>query len=219
MRQSNIIYPSQFNKKKKSDHPYLVILLFALIFAILTYVLGMLTLSPATYTLIGINAIVFVLVKTKKFGIQKLGMNSYYVEKDKEYYRIVSSAFTHEEPWHILMNMYSMYNIGSVLEPILGTKLFIELYLIILIVGGSLSCLVHRRIQKNALSIGASGTICGMFGLYAAIALKISGIYGIRAVLPTLLMLVLMTASKRIDSIGHFSGLAVGIVCGICLFR
>ena len=47
----------------------------------------------------------------------------------------------------------------------------------------------------------------------------IYGLSGIRSVLPTMAILLLMTASKRIDSIGHFSGLAVGIACGIVLLN
>lgn len=34
---------------------------------------------------------------------------------------------------------------------------------------------------------------------------------------PTICILAAMTLSPKIDSIGHFTGMAVGIVCGLAL--
>lgn len=172
---------------------------------------------PITIALIVINGFIFLLIKLGKLNIYRLGMSYIMTNRKKEYYRIITSAFTHEDPVHILCNMYSMYNIGSALEPALGPKIFAIVYIIVLLGGGGLSYLIHRKIHPNALCIGASGTICGLLGVYSAIIIKIYGIAGIRSVLPTIIILVLMTASKKIDSIGHFSGLAAGLVCGCVL--
>jgi rhomboid protease GluP len=49
------------------------------------------------------------------------------------------------------------------------------------------------------------------------IAFRVFGFGGIRSLIPTIILLIAMTTSKRIDSIGHFTGLIVGIICGFVL--
>ena len=87
-------------------------------------------------------------------------------------------------------------------------------YGIIMIFGGLFSCLIHKIKSPYTRSIGASGVICGLLGVYIMIAISFKGLSALASVAPTLLIMVLMTASKKIDSIGHFTGLAVGLVCG-----
>ena len=212
---------NQYNKKGSRfvGKGYLLTALFVLIFSALTYVTSSYISYPATISLIVVNVIIFVLIKLKKFSSFEMGMSYPLIMDRKEYYRIVSGAFTHEEPLHIIFNMYSMYNIGCALEPALGTKLFIIIYIVILVGGGLFSFVVHGKFQQNALCIGASGTICGLLGVYAVIIFSIYGLTGLRSVISTVIILVLMTASKKIDSIGHFTGLAVGILCGMVLTK
>lgn len=172
---------------------------------------------PATIGLIAVNVLVFILIKTKKCHAMNLGMSADYTLEDKQYYRIVTGAFTHEDPLHILCNLMSMYNMGVVLEPALGTTRFIVYYAVILMVGGYISCMWHKKTSPRVVCIGASGTICGLLGIYMVLLFRIYGMDGIRSVYPTIGMLVLMTFSKKIDSIGHFSGLFVGVICGILI--
>lgn len=209
--------PKPKKQKRSRNHPYLKILLFAVLFYVIYFYARTLVNFPVTVGLIGINVIVFILVKMKKCHVMNLGTSYDFTQKDRQYYRVVTSAFTHEEPLHILCNMISMYNIGTVLEPVLGTKRFVIMYIVILIVGGCIACLGHQNHSPHTISIGASGTICGLLGIYIALVVRIAGLAGLRSVLPTIGMLFVMTFSKKIDSIGHFSGLLVGIVCGYVL--
>ena len=83
-----------------------------------------------------------------RLHIKQLGSSYMDTVQNRQYYRVVSSAFTQREIMHLACNMYSLYNIGQIL--------------------------------------------------------------------------VLMTTSKRIDSIGHFTGLLMGLICGgvlINIFR
>lgn len=59
-----------------------------------------------------------------------------------------------------------MYNIGTVLEPGIGTTRFIVYYAVILIAGGWISCMWHEKTSPRVICIGASGTICGLLGIY-----------------------------------------------------
>lgn len=175
--------------------------------------------TPATLFLIVINIIVFFAVRSGKTGYRQLGSSYEMTIYNRQYHRIITSAFTHEEPMHIICNMYSLFNLGTVLEPVLGTTRFVTFYAVIMILGGALSCFIHKKYKPLTLSIGASGVLCGLLGIYTVMIVAIYGLSGIRSVLPTMGILLLMTTSKRIDSVGHFSGLAVGILCGIVLLN
>lgn len=173
--------------------------------------------TPATIVIIGINTIIFALVNMHVLDVQQLGSSYMDTIQNRQYYRVMSSAFTQREVMHLAMNMYSLYNIGRVLEHALSTQIFLICYVVIMLIGGFLSARLHKKGSPFTYSIGASGVLCGLLGIYIVIAFSVLGWGGIRSVLPTIVLLVAMTTSKRIDSIGHFTGLMVGIVCGVAL--
>ncbi len=194
--------------------PVLFIILFALVMAAIMSVARLYVPYPTTIGLIGVNIIIFILLQTKKWNTSMLATSYQLTIEQKGYYRIISSAFTQEEPLHLIMNMGSLYNLGVVLEPYMGMKRLLIHYGIIMIFGGVFSCLIHKIKSPFTRSIGASGVICGLLGIYIMIAISFKGLSALTSVAPTLLIMVLMTASKKIDSIGHFTGFAVGLVCG-----
>ena len=173
--------------------------------------------APATVIIIGINILIFALVNLKVLDVKMLGSSYMDTVQNGQYYRIVSSAFTQREVMHLACNMYSLYNIGTVLEHILSTKLYSICYIVIMLFGGYFSARFHKKGSPFTYSIGASGVICGLLGIYMVIAFRVFGFGGIRSLIPTIILLIAMTTSKRIDSIGHFTGLIVGIICGFVL--
>ena len=82
-----------------------------------------------------------------------------------EPWRMLTSGFLHSENsfMHIALNMYSLYILGSVLEPLLGKLRFLSLYLLS-IFGGSVAVLLIDA--PNAFVLGASGGIFGLMGAY-----------------------------------------------------
>jgi len=82
---------------------------------------------------------------------------------DGEVWRLVTGAFLHDpsNPLHILFNMYILYWLGTMLEPVLGHVRFVALYFASLL-AGSFGALVA---EPHALTVGASGAV---FGLMAA---------------------------------------------------
>ena len=86
-----------------------------------------------------------------------------------------------------------------------------------MISGGLVSARLHKKGSPFTLSIGASGVICGLLGIYMVIAYSVFGFGGLKSLIPTIVLLAAMTTSKKIDSIGHFTGLEAGIICGIVL--
>src|SRR5215208_2690101 len=82
---------------------------------------------------------------------------------DGEVWRLVTGAFLHDpsNPLHILFNMYILYWLGTMLEPVLGHVRFVALYFASLL-AGSFGALVA---SPHSLTVGASGAV---FGLMAA---------------------------------------------------
>jgi membrane associated rhomboid family serine protease len=79
---------------------------------------------------------------------------------DGEYYRLVTGAFLHDpnNPLHIAFNMYILYWLGTMLEPVLGHVRFVALYFASLL-AGSFGALVAA---PHSLTVGASGAVFGL---------------------------------------------------------
>lgn len=76
-----------------------------------------------------------------------------------EYFRIFSSMFLHASILHVLINMYSLYIIGSQLESVLGKLKFFIIYIISGLCGSLMSL-----IFDNGICVGASSAIFGLLG-------------------------------------------------------
>ena len=92
-----------------------------------------------------------------------LGANNATLVQDyHEVWRLVSYMFLHGSLIHLLVNMYSLYIIGTQLETYLGRFKYLTIYIISGICGGMLSC-----IASHSASVGASGAIFGLLGAMA----------------------------------------------------
>jgi membrane associated rhomboid family serine protease len=82
-----------------------------------------------------------------------------------EPWRMLTAGFVHspDSPWHILINAYSIYIFGRVIEPMLGPARFLALYLIS-IIGGS--AMVLWLGSLGTYVVGASGAFFGLMGAY-----------------------------------------------------
>jgi membrane associated rhomboid family serine protease len=123
-----------------------------------------------TKILIGINVAVWLVTMvvgamevTGRFGLITLaGFDGQPVGVlDGEWYRMITAAFVHEQFWHIGLNMYALWVLGGMLEPILGRWRFTALYLVSAL-GGSAASLLGLGVGN--LSYGASGAVFGLMG-------------------------------------------------------
>jgi membrane associated rhomboid family serine protease len=82
-----------------------------------------------------------------------------------EPWRMLTAGFVHsiDSFWHILINIYSIYIFGRVIEPMLGPSRFLALYLIS-ILGGSAAVLWLS--EPVVPVVGASGAFFGLMGAY-----------------------------------------------------
>ncbi|MBV9440561.1 MAG: rhomboid family intramembrane serine protease, partial [Candidatus Eremiobacteraeota bacterium] len=85
-----------------------------------------------------------------------------------QWWRIVTAAFLHGGIMHVGLNMLALYQVGNLVESILGRARFAAIYALSLI-GSGLAVVI---VTPNELTIGASGAIFGLFGALVAIGLR-----------------------------------------------
>ena len=206
-------------RTEKQFNPIFWIFVFIIVFAVVYHIAAPLCTFPGTISIMAVNICVTVLIWIKQLSMEVLASSYTTIFVHKQFYRILSAAFTHVLLIHILMNLVSLFNIGSVLEPSLSSKSFIILYFLVLIIGGFISALIHKAYLPNTPCIGASGALCGLLGIYIAIVIMIYGVEKLSSLLPTISILCLQVFWKQIDSIAHFSGLITGVVIGIVYLK
>lgn len=123
-------------------------------------------------------------------------------------WRMITAGFVHSEGsfMHIALNMYSLYILGSVLEPMLGRLRFFTLYLLS-ILGGSIAVLLLDSPISSV--VGASGGVFGLMGAYFII-LKSLGQSGGQITAIIALNLVFSFIGSNISWQAHLGGLVVG---------
>jgi membrane associated rhomboid family serine protease len=177
--------------------------------------------APATYALIGINVIFFLIeIANGSGGLLNEQRGSFVFHlilygplvSEGEYYRLLSSAFLHANLLHIGFNMLLLYFLGRLLEPALGTPRFLVIYFATLL-AGSFGALL---LDVNTPSLGASGAIFGLAGAAFVIA-RGRGLDQIAGQIGFLIVFNLIYSFAAADvSVGaHLGGLVAGILCGL----
>ncbi|MFC9316312.1 rhomboid family intramembrane serine protease [Streptomyces nigra] len=131
-----------------------------------------------------------------------------------EWERLLTSGFLHMPPTkgtfgllHIVLNMVALWQLGRVVEPMLGRLRFVALYLLATL-GGSVFELMLTDV--NVESLGASGAIFGLGAAYYVLARRIGA--DMRAVnrFMVFLMLWLVLSAGLTSWQGHLGGLLTG---------
>ena len=82
-----------------------------------------------------------------------------------EWWRLVTSMFLHGGVLHLLFNMYGLYVAASIIEPMVGKRKMILLYMS----SGVLASVASATWNEYTVSVGASGAIFGLFGFLLAL--------------------------------------------------
>jgi membrane associated rhomboid family serine protease len=136
-----------------------------------------------------------------------------------EYWRLITGAFLHDpgNPLHLAFNMYVLYWLGTMMEPVLGHLRFLALYFASLL-AGSLGALLLTDVR--AFTTGASGAV---FGLMAAafIMQRERGINPMQSGLGAIILLNLGITFiiPGISIGGHLGGLIGGAIAALALER
>ncbi len=128
-----------------------------------------------------------------------------------EYYRLFTCAFLHIGIIHLLINMYSLYVIGTQVENFFGKIKYIIIYIISAICA-SLFSLVFSH---NTISAGASGAIFGLMGalLYFGYHYRIYLGNVLRSQIIPLIVtnLIIGFCLSGVDNAAHIGGLLGGL--------
>ncbi|CAL9485818.1 rhomboid family intramembrane serine protease [Streptomyces sp. enrichment culture] len=175
-----------------------------------------------TKILIGINVAVFLAVTIEKSLLSDLYLVGAWPPApftptqgvaDGEWYRLVTSMFTHEEIWHIGFNMFSLWLLGGPLEQHLGRARYLALYLISGLAG---SVLTYLLAGGSTPSLGASGAVFGLFGATAVLMRRLR--YDMRPIIALLAINLVITFSwAGIAWQAHIGGLLAGVVIGYAM--
>jgi membrane associated rhomboid family serine protease len=143
-----------------------------------------------TYTLIGINTFVYLVVAVLgqnfisplpgsylvnrttgalvsignpvyTFGVQQ---GTLIANQPWQVYRLFTAMFLHESIEHVGLNMLSLFFVGVITERIFGARRYLFIYL----VGGLIAGAVQAIATPTIPSLGASGAIFAIFGAFGA---------------------------------------------------
>ncbi|MFT4513651.1 MAG: membrane associated rhomboid family serine protease [Planctomycetota bacterium] len=132
-------------------------------------------LAPAVAITIAINVIVFVLWK---LGGDNGDLRIFMVENfltswdgllTGRVWTLLSSAYSHYDLWHLVINMFVLWNFGVVLERLWGRRTFLQFYLVCSVVGSLAHCMTSAWIigSPGRDALGASGAVCGLLMAFA----------------------------------------------------
>src|ERR1017187_5720814 len=205
--------------------------------------------APATYVLVGINCAVFLAMVARGVSagsptVEQLmqwgANNAGNVLLGGEWWRIVTAMFVHVGILHLATNMWCLWNLALLAEPLMGSVGVIAVYILTGAAGNLLSTLVNWILYHNApggpvfpAGAGASGAVFGIAGALIVLLkssrlpvppselkkLRKSVIYF--AVLNLILGLsisggnLFLHSGLNIDNMAHVGGFACGLLFAV----
>jgi membrane associated rhomboid family serine protease len=134
---------------------------------------------------------------------------------DGDYWRLVTAGFLHAGFFHLLFNMFSLWILGTLLEPAVGHLRFGLIFFVSLL-AGSLGALI---VNPDSLTVGASGGIFGLMGA-AFVVMRNRGLNPMESGLGLwiVLNLVITFTVPNISIGGHIGGLIGGALAALVLY-
>jgi rhomboid protease GluP len=133
--------------------------------------------APATYALMGINCVVFLgmvlngvsfISPTVRQLVHWGANNGTLVLLYGQWWRLITAMFVHVGIIHIATNMWCLWNLGLLAEPLMGPLGVFAAYIFTGFAGNLLSVAVHPGVPGGPQSIvgaGASGAVFGLAGV------------------------------------------------------
>ena len=130
--------------------------------------------APATYVLLGINIAVYLWMVLA--GVDRLtpspddlmrfgACNAEAVTLGHEWWRIVTAMFVHVGLVHLALNMWCLWNLGVIGEPLMGFFGTCSVYVLTGAAGNLLSVAVNLYSSRGEVGAGASGAVFGIAGV------------------------------------------------------
>src|SRR6185437_13437241 len=157
---------------------------------------------------------------------------------DHQWWRLVTSTFVHSGIIHIATNMWCLYNLGLLGEPLMGAFGIVAAYLLTGVVGNLLSVALHPGVitagqimDVGVISVGASGAVFGLAGVLTPLLgsklLPVNRAEVARLRRSVIYFAVLnfvigfgadaFNTPIRIDNMAHLGGFLTGLLLGFLL--
>jgi rhomboid protease GluP len=187
---------------------------------------GLLARAPLTRTLLIAIAAVFVADMATRLLLERAILVEYGASWAApvlagQVWRLATAMFLHAGILHLLVNGWALYQLGALVEILLGSARLAAIYFASGL-AGSLASVAWDLVSGNAVpSVGASGAIFGLLGFLIAFLLRHRD--RLRPEARSLLVQLMFWAALNIvfgfttpmiDNAAHLGGLAVGLVCG-----
>ncbi len=180
--------------------------------------------AKVTKALIGVNVAVYVAELATGGGVNGTGSTIYLkgvlfgpLLEQGEWWRLVTAAFLHYGPVHLILNMVALYWFGSLLEERIGSGRYLLLYLVSGLAGSAGSLLWSNGFLTP--TVGASGAIFGILGAGLVLERQRDYVFGGSALGVILINFVFTFSISGISKGGHIGGLVGGILCALGLTR
>ena len=176
-----------------------------------------------TYAITAVCAAVFAIVQFIHAGSSVengIVMGAYYkpMIMAGEYWRMITVGFVHTEPVHIMVNMVSLINAGTVMETVFGHKRYAA------VLTGSILCgsLAVYTLTDTAAAVGLSGGLYGLMGAYFWLMIRRGALKDARFRYSLIRMAVInlsISLMPGVSMAAHLGGLAGGILITVWMSR
>jgi rhomboid protease GluP len=203
--------------------------------------------APATYLLVGINCFVYLWMvahhvspkEPTEAALLHYGANNTLLVLQGQWYRLISAMFVHVGLLHLATNMWCLWNLGMLGEPLLGPLGTIAVYLLTGAAGNLLSMasnVLATIVTRNPQSLyevgaGASGAVFGIAGILIVLLsnrklpfpwhelqrLRSSVVKFAAINLVIGLSTIFINVGIRIDNMAHIGGFLSGLALGVPL--
>lgn len=175
--------------------------------------------SKVTGFLLVINVAIFIIMtlaggSQNNLNLVRFGAMVKTLIANGDWWRLFTASFIHIGFFHLLFNMYFLYNIGPLFERLYGSRNYLIIYLLAGIMGNLLSFAFGNA---NTISAGASTSLYGLFGLALGIMLNYRDDAMLKSFGASFLSIIVINViysliSPGIGILGHLGGLLAGVI-------
>lgn len=149
-----------------------------------------------------------------------------YIWQDGEYWRLLTAMFLHGDgtipgdALHLAMNLFALYQLGSLFEVMFGTRRFVIIYF-----AAGLIASITSSLHIDSASVGASGAIFGVLGAFVFSVFRSPRWRHERAARSVVNQVIFWIIANiaiglripQIDNAAHIGGLVAGLLLGAVL--
>jgi len=169
-------------------------------------------------------------------GIDYIALKPTNIAQGKYLWTLITHMFVHGGPFHLFINMFVLFSLGSLSEKIIGRKRFLWFYTLSGLFAGILSVILPLLYGNSELGarifgppdvfmVGASGAIFAIAGLFVMLLPKIRFViiflpfFSLPAYIMVPIVLFLtwiatIATALPIGNVAHFGGFLAGVAYG-----